>query len=81
MLSATALWFDHPDPETENKWRLVRQHRDELLTRSDWTQIPDVVLSEEKKAEWIAYRQALRDIPENYTNPDEVIFPDEPENA
>jgi len=48
---------------------------------SDWTQIQDVALTEAKKTEWIVYRQALRDIPENYTNPDEVIFPDEPENA
>ena len=50
-------------------------------TFSDWTQIQDVALTEAKKAEWIVYRQTLRDIPENYTNPDEVIFPDEPENA
>ena len=39
--------------------------RDILLKESDWTQLPDSPLSAEKKAEWAAYRQALRDLPIN----------------
>ena len=38
---------------------------DILLKESDWTQLPDSPLSAEKKAEWAAYRQALRDLPIN----------------
>lgn len=49
-----------------------------LLKDSDWTQLPDVPLSAEKKAEWATYRQALRD-----SNPPDVMnipfeFPDPP---
>lgn len=33
-----------------------------LLLESDWTQLPDSPLSAEKKAEWAAYRQTLRDL-------------------
>lgn len=32
-----------------------------LLQASDWTQLPDVPLSDEQRAEAVAYRQALRD--------------------
>ena len=40
----------------------VRAHRDLLLNKSDWTQIPDVALTETSKAGWYEYRRALRDI-------------------
>lgn len=40
-----------------------RAKRDRILGRSDWTQVPDSPLSEEKKTEFQAYRQALRDLP------------------
>lgn len=43
----------------------LRVERDILLKESDWTQLPDSPLSAEKKAEWAAYRQALRDLPLN----------------
>ncbi len=39
-----------------------RQRRDQRLAASDWTQLPDAPLSEEEKAAWAAYRQALRDL-------------------
>jgi hypothetical protein len=34
--------------------------RNQLLTASDWTQMPDVTIP--NKAEWAAYRQQLRDM-------------------
>ena len=41
----------------------VRSQRNGLLSASDWTQVADVALSAEKVAEWVTYRQALRDYP------------------
>ena len=41
----------------------VRSQRNSLLSASDWTQVADVALSAEKVAEWVTYRQALRDYP------------------
>jgi hypothetical protein len=38
------------------------------LSKSDWTQLPDVTMSDERRAEWRVYRQALRDII-NYRDP------------
>lgn len=39
-----------------------RRRRDQLLAASDWTQLPDSPLSEQERAEWAVYRQALRDL-------------------
>lgn len=41
---------------------LVRMERNILLSQSDWTQMPDSPLSDEKKTEWATYRQELRDL-------------------
>lgn len=41
----------------------VTSHRNMLLAVSDWTQIPDAQLTDEKKEEWRVYRQVLRDLP------------------
>ena len=40
----------------------VRKARDEKLTASDWTQIPDAPLTPEERVAWATYRQQLRDI-------------------
>ncbi|PMN73188.1 hypothetical protein BCT27_12445 [Enterovibrio norvegicus] len=59
-------------------WNIIRTRRDLLISKTDWTQVPDCPLSNEKKAEFLAYRQALRDIPQTYTNPDDVVWPTKP---
>ena len=40
----------------------LRLQRESLLNNSDWTVMSDSPLSNSKKAEWVTYRQALRDI-------------------
>ena len=53
----------------------LRSKRNLKLVLSDWTQLPDCPLSEDKKEEWKTYRQALRDLPEgiNTINPDRTL--------
>lgn len=43
-------------------WDEIYTKRNLRLQGSDWTQFPDSPLTEEEKAEWAVYRQALRDI-------------------
>ena len=60
----------------------LRNRRLQKLKQSDWTQSPDSPLSDTKKLEWAAYRQALRDIPENYPEAiliDDIIWPTKPQ--
>ena len=42
----------------------LRFLRTEKLEECDWTMISDSPLLDSQKAEWISYRQALRDMPE-----------------
>jgi hypothetical protein len=61
-------------------WIPFREQRDRLLRESDWTQISDYVLvSEEEKALWAEYRQALRDLPETYPDPADIVWPSKPQ--
>ncbi len=46
----------------ERQWTLIREERNRILIETDWTQLADAPLSEEKKNAWKIYRQALRDI-------------------
>lgn len=55
-----------------------RRIRNTLLNASDWTQLADSPLSESKRNEWKAYRQALRDISTNPNFPN-VDFPTKPQ--
>lgn len=52
-------------PFVQNKEELLinlRTTRNALLMDSDWTQVEDAPLSEEKKIAWKNYRQELRDL-------------------
>jgi len=63
-------------------FKSIRIKRQKKLFSTDWTQFPDSPLSDTKKAEWTTYRQALRDIPETYsdaTSLDDIIWPTKPE--
>lgn len=59
-------------------WDAVRDERDRLLAACDWTQIPDAPLSVAEKQSWAVYRQALRDIPQNFESPGDVVWPEQP---
>jgi hypothetical protein len=60
--------------DTDGYWEELRSLRDQKLIRSDWTQISDSPLSEQKKEEWSIYRQALRELPENITEPKPLVL-------
>lgn len=53
----------------------VRATRNQLLTASDWTQVEDAPVD---KAAWSAYRQSLRDIPQQSGFPTTVVWPTQP---
>lgn len=55
----------------------AREKRDKLLADTDWTQTLDAPVSAESKAALRAYRQELRDLPQNEDWP-ECIWPELP---
>jgi hypothetical protein len=70
---AISLVDKTPAPVT---WIQIRSERDRLLAQSDWTQLSD--FKGNNAASWATYRQQLRDIPQTFSTPDVVIFPNSP---
>ncbi|MUM77257.1 hypothetical protein GKC30_06400 [Pseudodesulfovibrio sp. F-1] len=56
--------------------RSIRAERDRLLGLSDWTQLADAPLSEDERDAWTAYRQELRDVPQQARFPGAVAWPE-----
>ena len=56
----------------------VRLERNKLLSNTDHLIQSDYPISDEKKQEIKAYRQALRDIPQQDGFPDNIVWPDKP---
>ena len=56
----------------------LRQLRNRLLIESDWTQFADSPLTDSKKTEWKTYRQQLRDLPANTSDPADPTWPTKP---
>ncbi len=50
------LWYEATPIDAE-KWQMIRQYRDELLARCDWTQTLDAVMDIGERAAWADYRQ------------------------
>lgn len=49
--------------------RALRAKRNSKLAMSDWTHLSDAPIAAAKLLEWKTYRQALRDLPANTTDP------------
>lgn len=70
-----------PSPEEieEQKAAQIRATRDALIAETDWTQLLDSPISDESREQVRVYRQALRDVPQQESFPDEVTWPEKPE--
>ena len=55
-------------------WDLVREKRDDLLRASDWAMTTGATIDQ---AQWSAYREKLRDIPQTYKDKEtsEIVWP------
>lgn len=69
-----------PLRDFEYEWNMVRSKRNQLLSESDAYVLPDrwAAMTEEKQAEWSKYREDLRNIPQDFSDPKEVIWPVKP---
>jgi len=61
--------------ELSRAWSELKYNRNRLLQNSDWSQVPD---SPVDTAVWALYRQQLRDLPENTTDPRNAVWPEAP---
>jgi hypothetical protein len=58
-------------------WDDIREKRNGLLISTDWTMTTGATVDQ---AQWAAYRQVIRDIPQTYKDktPDDVVWPTQP---
>lgn len=62
---------------TQTKWNAIRESRAIFLREAD-NLVAIALDKSEDPAPYRKYRQALRDIPQTYSNPDDVVWPDKP---
>ena len=65
-------------PAPDERMSYMRHVRDILVGLTDWTQATDAPLSPEQRAAWATYRQALRDLPANYSGEGPIPWPQTP---
>jgi hypothetical protein len=70
--------FDIPAEETAWQWWAVRAMRDDLLYSCDWTQLSGAPLDASEITAWATYRQALRDVPDDQSDPYNISWPTPP---
>ena len=69
---------DNPNAEQERleqAWKLFRARRNSVLAACDWTVLSDTPTT---TTAWKTYRQALRDLPANTTDPSNPVWPTPP---
>ena len=71
------VFFDGDPNETEMETIRVRAERNHRLAESDPMLVSDRGLTDAKKAEWVTYRQALRDM--DFSDLDNLNWPTKPE--
>lgn len=55
-------------------WADLRTLRNRLLAETDWWALSDITMTDEERA----YREALRDLPANTTDPANPVWPTKP---
>ena len=73
-LDASAIATKTAELATEKAWSKLRYDRNQLLAQTDYLALADHTLS----ADMTAYRQALRDLPANTTDPANPVWPTKP---
>ena len=61
--------------EIDRAWLDLKGSRNMMLQSSDWTQVPDAPVDQQA---WAIYRQELRDLPDNTTDPRNPVWPTRP---
>lgn len=77
-MRALDYWPSDEILTVNQQWAQIRTVRDKLLQECDWTQLPDANLTADDRLDWAAYRQSLRDLPQAFEQPGDVILPRKP---
>lgn len=59
-------------------WKELRQERNRRLAEVDWVFSTDYQMEDGERSVWVAYRQALRDLPSVTEDPTNPVWPTKP---
>ena len=74
VLDTAAVSAKVAELQAAEPWRILRKQRNRTLTESDWMANSDVTMSDA----WRTYRQELRDLPANTSDPANPVWPTPP---
>lgn len=78
QVSSVVAAHDGPAGLAAIAWEAVRVDRNGRLAGSDWTALADSQLSGVEEAAWFAYRQSLRNVPQDHNDPTDITWPEPP---
>ena len=95
MVEDKITLYDHADPqptsseisaelarlEAEQPWNELRAARNQLIAETDWEIVKHKELGTNVPTALKTYRQALRDLPANTTDPANPVWPTKPGGA
>lgn len=72
--------FLPPPRDILSEWNFVRSVRNAYLQESDMMVMPDrwATYTQDEQNAWTEYRKKLRDIPQTFIDPKDVVWPDKP---
>ena len=70
----TAIAAKVAELQIEYQWNELRQQRNNLIAETDYLALSDATMTDDMKT----YRQALRDLPANTTDPANPVWPTKP---
>tara|TARA_R100000005_G_C4990551_1_gene197983 strand:- start:1177 stop:1509 length:333 start_codon:yes stop_codon:yes gene_type:complete len=74
VLNTSAVSAKVAELQAAEPWEKLRRQRNRMLSETDWMANSDVTMSDE----WRTYRQALRDLPANTSDPENPVWPTKP---
>jgi hypothetical protein len=76
-LDASAIAAKAVELDTEKTWTDLRKQRNNLIAETDYLALSDATMTDDIKT----YRQTLRDLPANTTDPANPVWPTKPGGA
>ncbi len=72
---------ENPNEAVAVAWVSVRAQRDARLDFNRWAWMPDSPLTDECKAAWLVWAQAMHRVTVDFSTPAAVVWPTEPTNV
>jgi hypothetical protein len=78
ILESDQSWTNPQQPSEQELWIHMKDIRNRMLSQTDKYMTSDFPLTDEQRQSWRDYRQALRDLPDNIDDINNINWPQRP---